>query len=219
MSKISLLIALFASPTMAWSSGFYLGLGAGPQSADFNSNATVSRPGDFQVNNNNHLSGTGAFGSIFGGYAWMRQAFYLAGEANFDVSNLKFQTSNNEFLHQKFSTAYYRLRHNWGLSVLPGYLFTPSTLFYGRLGYSVAYFNISSADISLSNVNQNLSGINFGVGINQALNQQIAVRMEYNQVHYQSTSTTSFDPVGNVTKNTNIAPTVGQVEFALLYRF
>lgn len=219
ITKTILLLALLGNATTAWSHHFYLGVGAGPEMADFNSNSVVSSPGNFFVTNNNHLSGTGFFGSIFGGYAWIHQAFYLAGEAKLDVTNVKSQASNNEFIHKSFSTAYYRMRRDISFSVLPGYLFTPTTLFYGRLGYSLAYFNVSSSDASLSNMNKNLSGIAFGLGINQALNQQIALRLEYSQVYYQSTSSTTLDTLSSVTKNTNIAPTTGQAEFALIYNF
>lgn len=219
LTKAVLLLTLLGNMTTAWSHHFYVGVGAGPEMVDFNSNSVVSSPSNFFVTNNSHLSGTGFFGSIFGGYAWIHQAFYLAGEAKLDVTNVKSQASNNEFIHQSFSTAYYRMRRDISFSVLPGYLFTPTTLFYGRLGYSLAYFNISSTDASLSNMNKNLSGIGFGLGINQALNQQFSLRLEYSQVYYQSTSSTTLDRLSNVQKNTNIAPTTGQAEFALLYHF
>lgn len=157
----------------------------------------------------------GIFGSIFGGYAWLYHAFYLAGEVNADVTNAKSQTTNDEFVHQNFKHVYYRMRHAFGVSILPGYLYTPNTVFYARAGYSLGNFNVSSEDASLSNMNRNVGGICLGVGINHDFTPHLAGRVEYKQVNYQSAGVTTV--TGTTTKNTNIAPITGQVEFALMY--
>jgi outer membrane immunogenic protein len=215
--KLILFLSLFCYSPLIWSHG-YLGLGAGPQAVDFNQNVRFTTPINI-VHDNSHLSGTGVFGSIFGGYAWIQQSFYLAGEASLDVSNVLHQRSNEDFTHKTVANLHYRMPYILGLNILPGYLFTASTLFYARLGYALSYLKISSSDVSIPNINKNLSGISFGLGLNQALTQQIAVRVEYQQVNYLSTNSNWISPTGLITKNTNIAPISQQVEFAVLYNF
>jgi outer membrane immunogenic protein len=217
LKKISFITFLLACSAPAWSNGFYLGGGFGPEIASFNQSATVKQPGNFNVKDTTYLSGTGIFGSLFGGYAVVYSAFYLAGEVNANMSSVTFDSSNYEFLHSSTANTHYRMQYGFGLSILPGYIFTPATLFYGRLGYANGNFNISTNDTSLAKTKKNLSGLRFGVGINQSLSQQIAMRMEYSQVNYRSTSFSVVD--GTTTKTTSIKPTTGQVEFGLVYKF
>jgi len=213
----SIFVILLLCNSTAWSDGFYVGLGGGPEAIDFKQSATISRPGSYLVNDDSRLSGTGLFGSIFGGYAWIHRSFYLAGEGNFEINNANHQRSNDEFIHQTFSSVSYRLPHAFGLNLLPGYLFTPTTLFYARIGYALGHLKVSSSDISIPSFNKNLNGFSFGLGVNQVLSQHVAMRMEYHQINYQDANVTSYDPVGGVAKATTISPTAGQVEFALIY--
>ena len=215
--KIALLIILLA-PAAAWSNGFYIGLGGGPEGAKFNKNATLNSP-TATVNDNSYLAGTGFFASVFGGYSYTHKALYLAGEANLDYSNVKHQSTNNEFINSNFTNTYYRLRRNIGISLVPGYLCTPTTLFYAKLGYALGFFNISSTDSSTASINKNLQGISFGLGINEVINKRYSMRVEYSQIHYQSTSSTTNDVPASTIKTTNIAPTTGKIELALIYKF
>ncbi len=210
-------LMLLSFSTSAWSCGFYVGAGLGPEATDFKQSSTIVSPGSFNVKNTTHFSGTGFFGSLFGGYAWNQKQFYLAGEANINMSSLDFQASNDEFIHSSFSETHYKMQHEVGLSILPGYLFTNTTLFYGRLGYANGNFKISTTDTSLTNINRNLSGFRYGLGMNQTITQHFSVRMEYSHIDYQNTSFTVVD--GAVTKNTSISPKTDQVEFGLVYNF
>jgi outer membrane immunogenic protein len=222
MSRTSNTIAstllLLSLSSSAWCQhGFYLGIGGGPDIADYKQSSTVVSPRDFNVKDTTHLSGTGLFGSLFGGYAWNYRQLYLAAEANIFISSLDFQSSNSEFIHKNFSNTDYKLQQGFGFSLLPGYQVTNTTLFYGRVGYSNDQFKISTTDVSLANVNRNLNGLRLGLGVNQALSQNFSVRMEYGHVSYQSTSFTTVD--GTVTKSTKITPQTNQVEFGVIYNF
>jgi len=211
------LSALLMLSTSAWSSGFYVGLGAGPETADFNNNATVVKPGSFNVRNNGHLSGTGAFGSLFGGYFWTIKSYFLAAEANVNISNVLSKGSNSEAIHNTYSKADYRMKRTCGLSLLPGYLFSSTTLFFARLGYVNSNYNLSTTDASLASVSKNLNGFRFGLGVSEKLSKMFSMRMEYSQAYYQSTSGTVVDVPADVTKTQKVSPTTGQVEFALIY--
>lgn len=210
------LILLLIS-TSAWAQGFYIGAGLGPDTADFKQARNVTRLGSFNVKDTTHLSGTGLFGSIFGGYGWNRNAFYLAGEINANASSVSFDSSNYEFVHSNFADTHYKIEHSFGVSLLPGYLLTDATLFYARVGYANGYFKISTTDSSLANVHKNLSGLRLGLGVNQSFTQQLGARMEYNHISYQSTSFSIVD--GLTTIATRISPETNQVEFSLFYKF
>lgn len=218
LRKTFIFSCLFVCSASAWSNGFYIGVGAGPEAADFEKNATVVQPNYLYIKDQTHLSGTGYFGSLFGGYKWIFNTFYIATELNANVSNVEHDVYNKEFVNSNFGFSSYRMRQSYGISVLPGYLFTPATLFYARLGYALGNLYVSTPDTTLKKVNTYLNGIALGVGISQALSEKIALRMEYTQVNYQNKSFTTYN-TNAVTKTTKIQPTTGQVEFALIYNF
>ena len=111
------------------------------------------------------------------------------------------------------------MQHGFGISALPGYLFRNSTLFFMRLAYENNNFKISTNDISLANINTNLNGFRYGLGIQQTINPHFSARLEYNRISYHSTSFTTVDPVGAVTKATKISPQTDQVMFGVVYNF
>lgn len=217
----SMLYLLSASLSYAAAPGFYIGAGMGPENADFDQHARllVHPPGSTHIESNvtdsTHLSGTGLFGTLFAGYGWSKQQFYLAGEVNVNVSSVIFQSKNNEYIHQTFSKTKYRMEHGYGISLIPGYLYSPNTLFYARIGYTNDNLKISTSDVSLANINKNLSGYRFGLGIQEYFTQHMSARMEYSQANYQNEKFTVILPA--ITKTTKIIPQTGQVEFSLIY--
>lgn len=220
LKKISYAVAiLFPMGAFALNNGFYLGAGAGPEATDFKQTAYINQPRNFSVTDTEHLSGTGVFGTIFGGYSWSCNQLYIAGEGNYNVSSDEFNSSNSEFIHNNFSKTSYKLRYSYSASLIPGFLLTPCTLFYGRIGYAWGNFQTSTSDTSLANVNRTLSGPRYGIGIKQAVFQNFSVRVEYSQIYYRATSFTTFDPNSFVTKTTNISPSTGLVEFSVVYDF
>ncbi|OAI50039.1 hypothetical protein AYO45_00215 [Gammaproteobacteria bacterium SCGC AG-212-F23] len=219
LRKTAIILGMLSFSTLAWGEGFYLGAGVGPDFANFKQSSSVIMPGSFNVKNTTQMAGTGIFGTLFGGYGWRQQQFYLAGEANIDTSSVESQASNDEFVHSSFSKTSYTIPNRFGLSVLPGYLLAQATLFYLRLAYANANFKISTTDTSLADVSKRLSGFRYGLGVNQEVSQHFAVRMEYSAIRYQNTTFTTFDKLSSVTKKTTITPESGQVEFGLVYNF
>lgn len=217
LRKTAVVVSLISLSLPCWSNGFYLGAGLGPDLIDFNQNARITKPGDFNAGDKTHLSGRGVFGTVFGGYGWQHQRFYLAGEANANLSSAEFKSSNEELIHSSFSKTVYKMRRNYGLSLLPGFVFSETLLAYGRLGYVNGNFKTITSDTSLANVNRYLDGFRWGLGLNQAISQHLAVRMEYSNLNYQKTKFTAIDDL--VTKTTRIRPTANQVEFGLVYNF
>jgi len=104
-----------------------------------------------------------------------------------------------------------------GVSVLPGFQYSPDTLFYGRLGYSNTKLKIVTSDASLTNFNGHKDGFRWGLGAKRAVSQRLALRIEYSQTNYNSQTLGTVDPVSLVTKTTSINPLQQLVEFGIVY--
>lgn len=223
MFKKTILLALSILSSSSFASG-YMGIGLGPEIAVFKNDGHVSQTNqgtlEFNVKDNNEFSGTGWFGTLFAGYGInFHKDFYIAGEANFNLSSVQHKSSNDELVHMSFSNTSYRLQHNFGFSVLPGFQFDDTTLFYLPLGYEVAKFKISTTDISLKSISENLDGFRCGVGIKKQISSRYAVRLEYSHVSYKRTSVSTLDVLSNTSKSTTISPRTNRVELGLVYDF
>lgn len=221
LKKLSLVVMLITplSVLACWGSGFYIGAGIGSDTTDFNVTSYVSQPGNFNVINKTELAAQGVLGDLFAGYSWHRNWFYLAGELNGNISSAKFNTSNDELVHSNYSQTSYKINPTWGVSLLPGVLLPETTLLYGRVGYTDGKFVINTTDISLANDKTWLSGLRLGVGLEKRIYNKIGLRAEYSHISYKGQSETVFDPVGNVTKETNVDPDSNQFELGIDYRF
>src|SRR6185312_6928870 len=183
-------VILFFLTTGSEASGFYVGGGGGPDVTRFSVTSHVSQIHNgmlaFNVKNTDETVGTCIFGTLFAGYGKklgeMNPALnnlYLAGELNANIDSLQHQNSNSEYVHQTFSTTTYRMPYSFGISLLPGYLYQDNTLFYARVGYVNSKFKISTSDISLTDINRNLSGLRLGLGVQRTLTTHLSLRMEY----------------------------------------
>jgi outer membrane immunogenic protein len=221
-----IITGLMALSSSVWSAGFYVGAGMGPDTARFDQDAVVIHNPSLNITDKQQHSGTGYFASVFAGYGryfsgfnYDRKNLYLATELNVNASSLQFHSSNTDHFHKSFSSTQFKMDHSFGVSLLPGFLLTDTTLFYGRLGYSLGNFKIFTTDVSLSDTNKNLSGFRYGLGLEQSLTPRVAMRLEYSHIEYQGTSTYTKDPLSTVVKNTQYSPTTNQFEFGVIYRF
>lgn len=211
-----LLTTLFAEPTFA---GFYAGIAAGPEGAYFSQKSRVTRLGTFDVIDKEHFAGIGGFGSLFVGYGQQYNQYYLALEANANLSSVKYQLTNDEYIHQTFSKTTFRIRNSEGISLLPGYFLTNKTLAYARIGYINGRLKIVDADPTVGNFKKNLNGIRYGLGLKHDLTSKLALRMDYSQVNYGRVRGVVFEPFGMVSKATRISSHTAQVAFGLIYNF
>lgn len=229
MLRKLLSIMLLALPLScwAWGSGFYLGAGTGADTLDYYVQSYIKQAPTqqkFSVLTETDYAAQGIFGSLFGGYSFVREGFYLAGEVNVNASSAKLKTTNSEFDHPEQLATYvrYKLVPNWGISVLPGWILLQDTaLLYGRVGYAGGVFRINTTDSSLACVNQVLSGFRYGFGIEKNLFKNLDVRLEYNHIIYENSTVYHVDKSNTATtpKQTVITPQTNQFEFGLVYRF
>lgn len=205
--------------------GIYAGLGIGPDSIEFKQRANVvyfdaANPTQgFNVLDKTHLSARGVFGTIFGGYEYLNNQLYLAGEINGNLSSAVFKSSNAERIHGTFSATSYKIKNSVGISILPGYQLSPATLFYGRLGVNNGHIKVITSDSSLQNISTNKGGFRWGLGARQAISDHFSVRMEYSQINYPGANMATYDNLSNVAKRTRINPHQQLVEFGLVYTF
>jgi outer membrane immunogenic protein len=199
--------------------GFYVGAGLGPDTIDFKQRAHIFQPRNFDAIDRTHLSGTGIFGTIFAGYGWFYNWFFLAPEINANFSSVSFDSSNDEFIHQNFNTTHYKIKNSYGISVLPGIQINPNSLLYARLGYENARFKIITTDISIGNASNRRDGFRYGLGLRTNLYRAFDFRMDYSRVQYDTTKLHTFDATSSTTKTTWIKPRQQLLEFGLIYNF
>lgn len=203
----------------------YAGIGLGSDTIDFHMRSYIYeinpgyQPG-FAVFNKSHLSATGLYGTLFAGYSiHAKDKIYLAGEGNLNVSSTVSKGYNHEYVHQQFTYTTIKIKDSIGLSLLPGYQFTPNTLFYGRVGFVNSTIQETTSDISLLNYTKKRTGFRYGLGIKQNISDRWALRMDYSRIDYTAIDTSTYDPVGKVNKLTKITPNQQLIEFGLVLNF
>lgn len=81
------------------------------------------------------------------------------------------------------------LRNTFGIRMLPGYLFTQSTLVYIPIGWANSQFSLSSnAPNNVPSYNQRINGLQLGLGIDEAINEKLRLRLEYINTSYRNFS-------------------------------
>lgn len=213
---LSITSLLITTPCFA---AFYLGAGFGPEGAHFTQRSHVVRPGTFNVYDTQHFSGIGVFGTLFGGYGWRHNNYYLAAEINGNLSSVQYKLTNDEMIHRNYSRTTFTIKSSDGVSLLPGYFISDSLLAYGRIGYGNGHVKIKESDPTIRSTTSNRSGIRYGAGIRYNMFNRWTLMMDYSQINYSKIKSFVYEPFGNVSKNTHISPNTAQVAFGLIYSF
>lgn len=201
---------------------FFVGAEAGYQNIDMQDSFSYSDP-TFQTGSSTDFSMSGVSGGIFAGMKFnVNDSFYLAPEVNLGTSNASggSSSSSSDMFGGSRSRSYeFESGTSYGLGVLAGYNLTDTTSIYGRLGYQRTNFELteSYADIfgseSVSG-DEDLNGVRYGVGIETALTQAVALRLDWSQTQYSDhTETNEFD------EKFSIDPTESQFQVGVAYRF
>ncbi len=208
--------------------GSYLGFGLGPETANFKQKALVigRTPSNFRAIDTNRFAGKGTFASLFGGFDFALpicdpkcDSLYLGIEANANIRRLRHKATNREFINVSYNHTYRKMHYDFGISFLPGILFSECNILYARLGYSNGKFKVDTTDTSLQNISKSLNGFRYGLGFRQRLSECLSLRLEYGQINYKKLKMFTYDPVGNVAKTTHIRPDIQRFELGLLFNF
>jgi opacity protein-like surface antigen len=200
-----LVIAVTSAALLAGSSasfaryGVYLGGDIGGNVASW---TTKDRAGT-NVSFNNQ----GIIGTVFAGYGYNVDHFYVGIEGFFNQASNKSGTKN---INTRM-TRYISQKYGYGLSLLPGIAITDGAILYARLGVVRTNFQIhdsSPVEITPSS-NTNITGSQAGAGVQVAIAPSLDVRGEYVYSLYGSSSNSD----GRFT------PRNSQANIGIVYKF
>lgn len=158
------------------STGFYLGATAGYGATTgkvTRSNAGVA------VNGSRDMGGNAANIGIIGGYGWVTGCMYYGGEIGYSFENTKIRDD----LGNAANVGSAELKRNgyFNAALRGGYLFTPNTMLYVRLGanWGKWTFNVpTAANVKLTG-SKNRMSFTPGVGLETAIHKNVLLRVEY----------------------------------------
>lgn len=193
MKKLALAIVGLAGVVSAANAnigtGFYLGAAGGygstvgkyTQQGTLGGNGAPAQPGA-GVNGSIDIGGNAANLGAFVGYGWVQNCLYFGGEFGYTFENTKI----NDTLGQATGRHAAILKRSgyFNVALRGGYLFTPNTMLYIRLGTNWGKWKL---DDSLNAFNQANPGsgsknrMSFapGVGLETAVHKNVYVRVEY----------------------------------------
>ena len=157
---------------------------------------------------------TGLTGSIFGGFAWSNDQFYVAGEG-FGTELTARSSTKTINTGSGTTSAILRMRYSYGGSILPGLKIKTADdmVVYIRLGAVKTRFELHQTVVpsgSTSNISKTTaSGGQIGIGVQGYVARAIALRGEYDYSGYRTY--TAF--------NNKITPHDNQLSIGLIYQF
>jgi opacity protein-like surface antigen len=167
------------------STGFYLGAtaGYGATSGKY-TGAGINAAGAQQaVAGSTDIGGNAANIGIIGGYGWVTGCAYYGAEIGYSFENTKVRDT----LFATNATGSTELKRNgyFNAALRGGYLFTPNTMFYVRLGANWGKWTLNdSLRFGFSNVNpatgsKNRMSFTPGLGLETAIHKNVYLRVEY----------------------------------------
>lgn len=173
---------------------FYAGLQAGYQGSSLERTHKY-RSDDYSYNYQvDGYAIDGIAGGLFAGVKFeIGENAFIGLEANVGTGNA--ETSEKEREADLYEVEYKsEAKTSYGIAALAGLKITPSTSLYGRLGYqrtkyehSLRAFIPGDGEYSLSE-SDTYGGFRVGIGMETALTEHLAVRVDWSQTHYSSKS-------------------------------
>lgn len=196
--------------TILEQSGFYVGGDIGLSNLlDTESHTTLPE--------SHQLSSTGIVGGGLLGYDYaLREKIVLGVEGFINANGLNTAISRTTTAYKQNS------RYNWGVRVLPKYLFTSNTDGHLLIGYTQAKFNLNDNGVyGLLNTGFNKSGFQGGLGFTNTLKHNLLIRLDALYSIYSKSS--------NIGTGSNLNASVNQVyknqfstlegDVSLIYKF
>lgn len=168
---------------------FYAGLQAGYQSSSLE---LTDKSDDYSYQVDGYAI-DGIAGGLFAGVKFeIGENAFIGLEANVGTGNA--ETSEKEREADGEGEYKSEAKTSYGIAALAGLKITPSTSLYGRLGYqrtkyehSLRAFIPGDGEYSLSE-SDTYGGFRVGIGMETALTEHLAVRVDWSQTHYSSKS-------------------------------
>jgi outer membrane immunogenic protein len=199
------------------STGFYLGaaVGYGATTAKQTEQTVAGTNGSRDVGANHANIG------IMGGYGWVSNCLYVGGELAYTFENAKI----NDSLGGTAAATNAQLKRNgyFNVALRGGYLFTPNTMLYIRLGVNwgkwtlTDNFNAGFTNANPGRGSKNRMSFAPGLGLETAVHKNVYLRVEY---------VYEFGPSVRATNNNvaNSASTYGTIrnqsgKVGLVYKF
>lgn len=211
-------VAVFGVTEASIGTGVYLGAAAGYGSTTAKStyqNSTGGLPGSLDIGGN-----AGNLG-IFAGYGWVQSCLYFGGELGYYFENTKIRDTVNT----GGNLGSFELKRNghFNAALRGGYLFTPNTMLYIRLGVNWGKWTLR--DSLNSGFNNSLVGngsksrMSFvpGFGLETAIHKNVYLRVEYNYEFGPSVRATNSSTSNVFTNVGTIRSQTGRI--GLAYKF
>lgn len=217
LKRIAILaLSTLLFPLSSYANGFYAGVGIGRDTANFDQKLTINSTAFVADNDAN---GSGALGTVFAGYSWLFNKFYLASELNAALSSIDHHSYVSSTTVPAFTlNNRYAIANTVGISLLPGIKITDASLIYGRLGYVRSQLKIDSQiNNSTTSDTHYLDGFRYGVGLETQFTRNLGLRLEYDHTDYQSYSLTTS--VGGVNATASVKPKSDQGILSLVWYF
>lgn len=191
--------------------GFYLGAAVGY-------GATTAKVTVTNIAGNNAHGDTAANIGLHGGYGWVQNCTYFGGEIAYTFENTKI---NNSLFGVNGASQNLKRNGYFGAALRAGYLFTPATMAYIRLGGNWGKWKLTDNNFAFTNTSATGSKNRFsfapGFGLETAVHKNVYLRGEY---------TYEFGPTVNAAaaNNANNALTFSRVrsqsaKVGLSYKF
>lgn len=235
MKKLALALvastAVMASATQAnIATGFYVGVHGGY-------GATTAKSSGIEATNINGIApgttnpGSTDIGSVapnlglMGGYGWVTGCMYYGGELAYTFEPIKITDTMGQTAPQGgvFNKAELKRSGYFHAGLRGGYLFTPNTMFYIRLGANLSkwYLNDTLNNGFSTNVPGSGSKVRItvtpGLGLETAIHQHVYLRVEYLFEFGPSVSARNSSASAGSTTTSNVRSQSGKV--GLSYKF
>lgn len=161
------------------STGFYLGATAGYGATT--GKLTGANAAGVVTPGSRDIGGNAANIGLIGGYGWVTGCMYYGGEIGYSFENTKIRDTTDGANGESRE-----LKRNgyFNAALRGGYLFTPNTMFYVRLGMNWGKWTLNdSLDFAVANRatgSKNRMSFVPGVGLETAIHKNVYLRVEYN---------------------------------------
>jgi opacity protein-like surface antigen len=238
MKMRKLTLAVIASSTVALqasyaniSTGYYVGAHAGYGATTAKNSGVLAQntpagPAGTSVTGSVDIGSTAPNIGIMGGYGWVYGCMYYGGELAYTYENTKI----NDTIGQggvvngaALSASAFKRSGYFHVGLRGGYLFTPNTMFYIRLGANFGKWTINDtlnygfSTAVPGNGSKNRLTFTPGLGLETAIHQHVYLRVEYVFEWGPGVKATNANFPAGATNISNVRTQAGKV--GLAYKF